>query len=113
MLELHDALGTAPAVWVGHDWGSPVVWAMASHHAGRCLGAINLCVPYLARGFALATLLPLVDRALYPAETYPVGQWDYWLFYREHFGRAAGDFEAHIAGTIAALYRASSPKSDR
>ena len=25
MVELHDALGGAPAVWVGHDWGSPIV----------------------------------------------------------------------------------------
>lgn len=26
MVELHDALGGTPAVWVDHDWGSPVVW---------------------------------------------------------------------------------------
>lgn len=23
MVELHDALGAAPAVWVGHDWAPP------------------------------------------------------------------------------------------
>jgi pimeloyl-ACP methyl ester carboxylesterase len=27
MLELLDGLGRERAVWVGHDWGSPVVWA--------------------------------------------------------------------------------------
>ena len=25
MAELHEALGGAPAVWIGHDWGSAVV----------------------------------------------------------------------------------------
>ena len=109
MIALHDALGGAPAVWVGHDWGSAVGWAVASHHAGRCRGAVNLCVPYLARGLALPNLVPLVDRELYPADTNPVGQWDYWLFYREAFAQAAQELEADVAGTMAALYRAGSP----
>ena len=109
MTELHDALGGAPAVWVGHDWGSPIVWNLASHHAGRCRGAVNLCVPHLARGFALPNLVPLVDRKLYPLEEYPVGQWDYFLFYRENFARAASDVEADSAATIAALYQSGSP----
>ncbi len=105
MVDLHEALGGAPAIWVGHDWGSPVVWGLAAHHAERCRAAINLCVPYIARGFALANLEPLVDRALYPVDTYPVGQWDYFLHYRENFAQAARDFEADVAATIAVLYR--------
>ena len=32
MLELLQSLGRERAVWVGHDWGSPVVWSLASHH---------------------------------------------------------------------------------
>ncbi|HYR73008.1 MAG TPA: alpha/beta hydrolase, partial [Candidatus Acidoferrum sp.] len=52
MIELLDALGREKAVWVGHDWGSPVVWSLASHHPERCWGVANLCVPYLAAGFA-------------------------------------------------------------
>ena len=109
MVELHAALGGAPAVWVGHDWGSPVVWALAAHHAGRCRAVANICVPYLARGFALPTLVPLVDRTLYPADKYPVGQWDYFQYYREHFAQAAQDLEADAAATLAALYRRGSP----
>jgi pimeloyl-ACP methyl ester carboxylesterase len=105
MIELHDALGGAPAVWVGHDWGSTVAWSMASHHGTRCCGVINLCVPYFTRGMALPTLLPLVDRSLYPMEQFPVGQWDYWLFYGEHFAQAAQDFEANVEATLALLYR--------
>jgi len=107
MVELHDALGGAPAVWVGHDWGSAVVWSIASHHAERCRGVVNLCIPYLARGLTLTNLTPLVDRDLYPADQFPVGQWDYWLFYREHFQRAREDFEADVRGTCTALYRAA------
>jgi soluble epoxide hydrolase / lipid-phosphate phosphatase len=29
MLELVEAVGGEKAVWVGHDWGSPVVWNFA------------------------------------------------------------------------------------
>ena len=105
MVDLHEALGAAPAVWVGHDWGSAVAWAMASHHAERCRGVVNLCVPYVAQGLALPNLLPLVDRELYPAGRYPLGQWDYWMFYREHPDRAAREFEADIGATISLLYR--------
>ena len=109
MVELHDALGGEPAVWVGHDWGSPVVWGMASHHPDRCCAVVNLCVPHLARGFALPNLVPLVDRDLYPEDRYPVGQWDYWLLHREHFGRTVRVFEADVRSTFAASYRAASP----
>src|SRR6266581_1458488 len=76
MTELLDALGGEKAIWVGHDWGSPVVSSLASHHPERCFGVANLCVPYLARGFAPQNLLPLVDRSVYPADQYPAGQWD-------------------------------------
>lgn len=109
MLELHGALGGSPAIWIGHDWGSPVVWAMASHHRERCRAAVNLCVPYLARGFALPNLLPLVDRALYPEAVYPAGQWDYWLYYRERFGAAARASEADVERVVASFYRRASP----
>ncbi len=105
MVELHDALGGEPAVWVAHDWGSAVAWAMASHHPERCRGVASLCVPYLARGLTLPNLMPLVDRALYPADRYAAGPWDYWLFYRERFGQAAREFEADVAATFALLYR--------
>lgn len=87
MLELHDALGGSPAIWVGHDWGSAVVWAVASHHGERCRAVANLCVPYFARGFALPNLIPLIDREVYLEDRYPVGQWDYWLYYRESLAR--------------------------
>ena len=105
MLELLDALGRERAVWVGHDWGSPVVWSLASHHPERCLGVASLCVPYLSRGFAHQNLVPLVDRSVYPEAQYPVGQWDYMLFYEESFGKACAGFEASVRDTVKALFR--------
>jgi pimeloyl-ACP methyl ester carboxylesterase len=109
MIELHDALGGAPALWVGQDWGAPVVGALAAHHPARCRGVVNISIPYLPHGFALANLVALVDRTLYPAATYPLGQWDYYAFYRESFDQAARDFEADVAATMAVLYRPGSP----
>lgn len=41
MIEVIDAVGREKAVWVGHDWGSPVVWNLASHHPDRCHAVAN------------------------------------------------------------------------
>ncbi len=110
MVELHQALGARPAVWVGHDWGAPIAWAMASNHPERCRGVVGLSVPYLSRGHALPNLVPLVDRRMYPVDIYPVGQWDYWLYYRESFPLIHRDFERNVAGTINALYQPGKPE---
>ena len=73
MVELHDHLERRPAVWVGHDLGSPVAGALAAHHPARSRGVVLVSVPYFPDGFALANLLPLVNRQLYPADQYPDG----------------------------------------
>jgi pimeloyl-ACP methyl ester carboxylesterase len=109
MLELLAALGRDRAVWVGHDWGSPVVWALGAHHADRCVALASLCVPYIAQGFTVENLVPLVDRRTYPAGEFPVGQWDYQLFYRENPERAQTVFEADVSATVRALFRAGNP----
>jgi len=109
MIELHDALGGRPAIWVGHDWGGAFAWSIAAQHPERCRGVVNLSTPYLARGFALSTMVSLVDRELYPEDMYPVGQWDYLLFYNENFARAVADFEADVTATFAVLLRAAPP----
>jgi pimeloyl-ACP methyl ester carboxylesterase len=111
MTELHDALGGAPAVWVGHDWGSPVVFSLATHHRQRCRAVASLCVPYAAAGFALENLLPLVDRDRYPADRFPDGQWSYYRFYALEFDRAAEDFEADVAATVTLLFRPGTTRS--
>ena len=111
MAELHDHLGGRPAIWVGHDLGSPVAGALAAHHAKRSRGLVLVSVPYFPDGFALASLLPLVDRHLYPADQYPDGQWDYCRFYVSHFDQTVSDFDADIPATLAAIYRPGNPAS--
>src|SRR2546422_217406 len=74
MLDLLGAVGQDKAVWVGHDWGSPVVWSLASHHLHRRHAVANLCVPYFPTGFTPASFLPLVDRNVYPEAEFPAGQ---------------------------------------
>ena len=113
MIGLADALGIGKAVWVGHDWGSPVVWSIARHHPGRCHGVANLCVPYatLERGFD--AFLPLVDRETYPEDEFPYGQWEYQRFYEEDFARAIAPFDANPTTAIKALFRKGVPGYDR
>jgi pimeloyl-ACP methyl ester carboxylesterase len=111
MVELHDHLGARPTIWVGHDWGSPVVGALAAHHGSRSRGIVLLSVPYFPNGFALPNLLPLIDRQLYPADQYPDGQWDYYRFYLTHFAQTVSDMGADIPATLASIYRPGNPRS--
>ena len=105
MVDLHDHLGRRPAIWVSHDLGSPVAAALAAHHPSRCKGLVLVSVPYLPGGFALASLVPLVNRDLYPPDEYPDGPWDYCRFYATHFEQTVSDFEADIPATLAAIYQ--------
>jgi pimeloyl-ACP methyl ester carboxylesterase len=110
MIELLDHLGAEKAVWVGHDWGAPVVWGLAQQHPDRCHGVANLCVPYIPDGFAPEAIIPLADRRVYPEAQFPAAQWDYQLFYRENFEAAHKGFEADVRATVKALFRAGSPE---
>jgi pimeloyl-ACP methyl ester carboxylesterase len=111
MLELLASLGHERAVWIGHDWGSPVVWNIAAHHPEKSVGVASLCVPYLAAGFTLENMVPLVDRTVYPEAEYPVGQWDYQVFYEESFDKACKGFEANVRNVVKALFRKGDPNA--
>ncbi len=110
MLELIDALGQEKAVWVGHDWGSPVVWNMASHHPDRCHAVANLCVPYYTLERGLEHTLTLVDRDLYPEEAYPAGQWDYMRYYEESFAESIAPMDAQSYRFVKLLFRKGNPE---
>lgn len=109
MIELLDHLGAERAVWVGHDWGSPVVWALAQHHPERVHALASLCVPYLPEGLSAESAAAHADRGLYPQDRFPVAQWDYQLFYRENLDAAVAAFEADPAKTVRVLFRAGDP----
>ncbi len=111
LLALLDHLGQERAVWVGHDWGAPVIWSIASHHPERCHAVANLCVPYRALDNGLEGAVALVDRSVYPEQEYPAGQWDYQYFYQENFARAVEVFEADVEKTLKALFRKWPPEA--
>jgi pimeloyl-ACP methyl ester carboxylesterase len=113
MLELLASLGRERCVWVGHDWGAPVVWSLASHHPQACVGVANLCVPYFAKGFCPDEVVPFVDRTIYPEARFPAGQWDYQLFYEERFDDATRALEADVRATVRALFRKGNPAKMR
>lgn len=111
MIALLRSLGRERAVWVGHDWGAPVVWNIASHHPEHCAAVAGLCVPYRSVELGLDHLISLVDREIYPADEYPAGQWEYMRFYEENFAAAQAEMEADPAATTRALFRAGNPKT--
>jgi pimeloyl-ACP methyl ester carboxylesterase len=112
MIELLDGLGRDNAVWVGHDWGAPVVWSLASHHPGRTSAVANLCVPYRFGLDGLDGLTASVDRSVYPQDTYPAGPWDYMFHYQENFAAATAEMEVNPYNTIVALFRAGDPGAE-
>jgi pimeloyl-ACP methyl ester carboxylesterase len=112
MIELHDHLGGRPAVWVGHDWGSPVAGALSTLHPARSRGVVLISVPYFPNGFALPNLFPLIDRELYPTDRYPDGQWDYYRFYLTQFQQTVSDMDADVTATLASLFRPGNPASE-
>jgi pimeloyl-ACP methyl ester carboxylesterase len=111
MSELHDYFGGRPAIWIGHDWGSVIVGAMVAHHPERSRGAVLVSVPYFPTANALPTLVPLIDRAIYPADEYPNGQWDYYRYYNTHFASAVADLDADKAASLASIYQRGDPVS--
>ncbi|MDP6452534.1 MAG: alpha/beta hydrolase [SAR202 cluster bacterium] len=112
MLDLLDSLGREKAIWVGHDWGSPVVWNIASHHPDRCHAVANLCVPYYTIERGLDHTLTLVDRTLYPESEYPAGQWDYMRHYEESFTEAIAPMDADVHNFVKLLFRKGNPEAE-
>jgi pimeloyl-ACP methyl ester carboxylesterase len=50
LLGLLDDVGAEKAVFVGHDWGSMVVWQQSLLNPGRVAGVVGMSVPFLPRG---------------------------------------------------------------
>ena len=110
MIGLLDSLGRKKAVWVGHDWGSPVVWNIASHHPDRCEAIASLCVPYWTLERGLEHIKQYINRDIYPADKFPSGQWEYQEYYLENFADAVRSFEKDPYITTKALFRKGNPE---
>lgn len=109
LAEFIDHLGIDRAVWVGHDWGSVVVWGFAAHYPERCHAVASLNVPYRTVELGVEHLVSLVDRAVYDPETYPEGPWDYMYQHEEHFDRTRKVFEDNTE----AFFKLMFAKGDR
>lgn len=112
MIELLDSTGGKKAVWVGHDWGSPVVWNIASHHPDRCEAIASLCVPYHVIEYGLDNAISLVDRKLYPENEFPAGQWEYMRNYEERFDEAIAPMDAHPSRFLKLAFRKGDPAGE-
>ncbi|HKS69527.1 MAG TPA: alpha/beta hydrolase, partial [Ktedonobacterales bacterium] len=109
LLELLTALGRDQAIWVGHDVGAAVVWALASHHPEACIAVANLCVPYLPGGFTIASVVPLVNREVYPQDRFPQGQWAYWNYHLEAHDTVTAALNADIEHSLRLIFRRGDP----
>ena len=109
MIELLDHIGSEKAIFVGHDWGTPIVWSLAQHHADRVAGVVGICVPYLPNGFTLPELVATVERNIYPEDRFPFGSWDYWKFHRNFEDDCRKGLEGNIENTFRALFRSGNP----
>ena len=106
MIELIDSLGRE-AVWIGHDWGSPVAWNVALHHPDRVI-AVGVYVPCGFSGHP-SNLEHGINRDLYPVDESPAGQWDYQLYYYENFDQAQQEMEQDPERVIKLLFRKGDP----
>ncbi len=84
MAGLLDALGLEKAVFIGHDWGGPVVWNMPLIHPNRVAGVVGMSVPFSPRGNS--DPVALLEQ-VYGPEHYIV-----------HFNRQPGVADAAFAG---------------
>lgn len=108
-LSLLSHLNAPTAIWAAHDWGSGVLWALAAHHPEVCTAVVSLCVPYRAIELGLPHLVSLVDRSIYPEETYPWGQWSYMRFYETSPEKAAKSFDDNAARGLKLVYSRGDP----
>ena len=79
----------------------------------RTRGVVLTSGAYFPDANSLATLVPLVDRTIYPADRFPDGQWDYYRYYTTHFTAAVADLDADPAATLASVYRPGDPSASR
>ena len=98
LVALLDHLGEEKAIFVGHDWGGMVVWAVGQLHPSRVAGVVGVNTPFLPR----APMKPIdMMRAAFGESHYIV-----------HF-QQPGDADRRLAAdtrrTLSQLYRKGVP----
>ena len=109
LMEMLAGIGCDKAIWIGHDAGAAAVWALASHHPEACIAVANLCVPYVPGGFTLDNMVALVDRDVYPEDSYPQGQWAYWKHHVDHAEETDAALDADVDHSTRMIFRKGDP----
>ena len=109
LLSVLHTTGRTSAIWIGHDWGAAVVWALAAHHPQLCDGAAGLVVPYRTLDRGWSAMLAHVNRDVYPEDQFPFAQFDYMAYYEHDFDAVTALFDSAPDRLVRALYRSGSP----
>lgn len=102
LLGLLDVLGEDDATFVGHDWGSMVVWQLALLHPARVRGVCGMSVPFLPRA-------PMPPTQLMRAA---FGDSFFYILYFQEPGVADAELGADPARTMRRLMCGLSTPSD-
>ena len=89
LVGLLDDIGADDARFVGHDWGSMVVWDLSRLHPDRVSGLVNVSVPY--------TAWPAPPTDLFRALS---GDRFFYILYFQEVGPAEAELEADVAETM-------------
>ncbi len=89
LVGLLDDVGADDALFVGHDWGSLVVWDLARLHPDRVRGVVNVSVPF--------TAWPAPPTDLFRAVS---GDRFFYILYFQEVGLAEAELEADITETM-------------
>ena len=94
LLAVLDHVGVSRAVFVGHDWGALVIYALALSAPERVAGVVGIGVPFLPRG----TVPPTTMLRQFAGE-----QW-FMLLWVQDPGVAEADMERDVRSTIRRMF---------
>jgi pimeloyl-ACP methyl ester carboxylesterase len=98
LVGLLDALEIDRAVFVGHDWGGFVAWAMPVLHPDRVLGVAGICTPYMP--------FPSVAKHLAIVGGEIERQYVAWF---QQPGVAEAEMDAHVRPILTRILRTGAP----
>jgi len=98
LVGLLDALEIERAVFVGHDWGGFVAWAMPVLHPERVLGVAGICTPYMP--------FPSVAKHLAIVAGEVARQYVAWF---QEPGVAEAEMDRHVRPILTRILRTGAP----
>ncbi|HEX6569606.1 MAG TPA: alpha/beta hydrolase, partial [Acidimicrobiales bacterium] len=90
LVAILDDLGEERGVFVGHDWGALVVWALAQMAPERVAAVVGMATPFLPRGTAVPTTM---------LRQFAGDQW-FFLLYVQEPGVAEADLDRDVRTTM-------------